>query len=329
MLPALASLFRYARTTKSYRASPVVFERVQPKDQTHVPLAYMEVPMPYRAPSVPQSSQLRIVETFEYLRPLDKPGLSPLQALSLLWQRTPAYVKFAAAAACLILLIWSASPTVRLNEAVATRWTEVQQSIQERAAVELVEDFGSGPGAWEGRRNWDRTWSFHRAGFVRPGRLGLYRPSVAMEDYRVEFLAQIERKSVGWVYRAADQENYYVTKIMIVKGGPLPSLALVRYAVIDGKAGPMVEIPIRLLMHNDTPYRVEVKVEGKNFTTAIEGQLVDYWRDDRLKVGGVGFFSDTGERARLYWVKLSYQDDFIGRMCAYFYPNPIQIRSWN
>jgi hypothetical protein len=48
--------------------------------------------------------------------------------------------------------------------------------------------------------------------------------------------------------------------------------------------------------------------------------LVDFWRDDKLKAGGFGFFSDTGERARVYWMKLSHQDDFIGRVCAYFGP---------
>ena len=93
--------------------------------------------------------------------------------------------------------------------------------------------------------------------------------------------------------------------------------------------GPAVEIPLRVLMHNDTPYRVQITVNGEDFTTSIEGQLVDYWRDDRLKTGGVGFFSDTGERARLYWMKLSHQDDFIGKVCAYFYPNPIQTKRGN
>jgi hypothetical protein len=33
--------------------------------------------------------------------------------------------------------------------------------------------------------------------------------------------------------------------------------------------------------------------------------------------GGVGFFSDAGERARLYWMKISKNEDFMGRICAY------------
>jgi len=66
-----------------------------------------------------------------------------------------------------------------------------------------------------------------------------------------------------------------------------------------------------------------------DFSTSIEGQLVDHWRDDRLEKGGVGFYAEAGERARLYWVKLSHQDDFVGRLCSYMYPNPIMLRSGN
>jgi hypothetical protein len=177
---------------------------------------------------------------------------------------------------------------------------------------------------WKGQAGWDRSWRVEEAGYVRPGRLALYQPSMQMESYRMEFLVQIEKQAVGWVYRAADHENYYAAKITIVKPGPLPLLSLVRYPVIGGKEGPRVEIPIRVLMHNDTPYRVQLTVNGMDFSTSIEGQLVDFWRDERLKIGGVGFFSDTGEMARLYWMKLSRQDDFVGRVCAYFYQNPIQ-----
>lgn len=331
VLPALASLFRYARSGKTPKTSSVVFEfeGLKPKNPASVPLAFMELPMPRRAPLRRSTSTLRIVETFEYLRPLDRPPTNPFEALVRLWRNTPAFLRFAAAGVCTLVLLWAAIPEGRITEMAASRWGEFQRSVQSRAAVELTEDFGGGMDDWEGQGRWIRTWSYDRAGFARPGSLALYGPSMRMEDYRVEFLAQIERKSVSWVYRASDQANYYASKITIVKPGPVPSIALIRYPVINGKLGPRVEVPIRVLLHNDTPYRVQVSVNGQNFSTSIEGQIVDYWRDDRLKVGGVGFFSDSGERARLYWVKLSHQDDFIGRVCAYFYPNPIQIRSGN
>jgi hypothetical protein len=70
-------------------------------------------------------------------------------------------------------------------------------------------------------------------------------------------------------------------------------------------------------VHNDTPYHVAVEVKGNRVITSIEGQEVDRWIDDTLASGGVGFFSEPGERARLYWMKLAANDDFLGRICAY------------
>ena len=32
--------------------------------------------------------------------------------------------------------------------------------------------------------------------------------------------------------------------------------------------------------------------------------------------GGVGFFSDAGERARLYWLRVARNDDWLGHVCA-------------
>jgi len=209
---------------------------------------------------------------------------------------------------------------------VASRWGRIEEGIGQRAAVELSEDFQGGMETWEGTGNWPRTWQISKAGYVRPGRLALYQPSMRMREYQVEFLMQVEKKAVSWAYRAADPENYYASKITIVKPGPLPVLSLIRYPVIGGRAGPKVEIPIRVLMHNNTPYRVQLTVSSGGFSTAIEGQLVDFWRDESLKVGGFGFFSDTGESARVYWMRLNHQNDFIGRVCAYFDPAPVDRR---
>lgn len=195
----------------------------------------------------------------------------------------------------------------------------MQQQIERRAAIELTEDFRDDMSQWTGSGEWAQSWRVSKAGYVRPGRLALYEPSMQMRDYRVEFLAQIEQRAVGFAFRAKDQENYYAAKITVAKSGPLPVLSLVRYPVVGGRVGPKVEVPIRLMLHNNTPYRVQFMVKGKDFSTSIEGQLVDFWTDDRLQVGGFGFFGDAGESARVYWMRLSHQDDFIGRVCAYIH----------
>jgi hypothetical protein len=33
--------------------------------------------------------------------------------------------------------------------------------------------------------------------------------------------------------------------------------------------------------------------------------------------GGVGFFADAGERARLYWMKVSKNQDWLGVVCSF------------
>jgi hypothetical protein len=71
------------------------------------------------------------------------------------------------------------------------------------------------------------------------------------------------------------------------------------------------------MVHDNTPYHVAVEVKGNRVITSIEGQEVDRWTDDTLASGGVGFFSEPGERARLYWMKLVTNDDLLGRICAY------------
>ena len=317
VLPALASLFRYGRSSRAVSTLPHVPQGVNPHNRLAFPVAYRELPMPAQTPRVPRSSNLRIVETFEYLRPLERAPMDLFQDLMRLWRTAPVYLRFATVSACVILLMWAVVPGREVAGLVASRWGRVQQQIEQRAAVEVTEDFRDDMSQWAGSGDWAQSWRISRAGYARPGRLALYQPSMQMRDYHVEFLMQIEKQAVGFAYRATDRENFYATKITLAKPGPLPVLSLVRYPVIGGREGPKVEVPIRVLLHNNTPYRVQLTVNGKGFSTSIEGQLVDFWTDDRLQAGGFGFFSDTGESARVYWMKLSHQNDFIGRVCAY------------
>jgi len=54
------------------------------------------------------------------------------------------------------------------------------------------------------------------------GPLALYRPSAVYSNYRLEFFAQIESKSMGWVVRARDLQNYYAMKFTVVESGLRP-----------------------------------------------------------------------------------------------------------
>ena len=194
----------------------------------------------------------------------------------------------------------------------------VRSVISKRAAVELTDTFEAGMKSWNaGPKTGAPGWSRHPEGYVHTGQLALYRPSAAYSDYRLEFFGQIESKSMGWVVRARDLQNYYAMKFTVVDPGLRPIIAIVHYPVVGGQKGHRVEVPLSVMVHNDTPYHVAVEVKGNRVITSIEGQEVDRWIDDTLASGGVGFFSEPGERARLYWMKLAANDDFLGRICAY------------
>lgn len=196
----------------------------------------------------------------------------------------------------------------------------LKENIQRRAAVELGDDFRQGLGDWSGKPDWARGWSYDHAGFIRPRQLALYSPSLNLEDYRFEFLGQIERKALSWVFRAADLKNYYAARLEITRGGPLPTVELVRWAVVQGRAGPKKSIPLPMQVYADTLFRVRVDVRGSDFITSVQGQIVDVFTDDRISRGGVGIHSEPGEDARIRWIEVSHQYDFLGRLCAYLVP---------
>jgi len=216
-----------------------------------------------------------------------------------------------------------------VQKVVVDHWKNLNQTISGRAAVAYADDFRSGLDAWESRSNLTRSWSYDAAGFVRPGPLAVFKPTVDLSDYRFEFLAEIDQKALGWAFRAEDLNNYYAMKFVVVKPGPLPLVHIVRYAVINGREGPHVDKPLPITVQADMLYRVQVNARGGDFTILAQGQVVDFWSDNRLQHGGVGFFCNRGERARLRWVEVSHQYDALGRLCAYLAPYGIEGRNGN
>src|SRR4029077_11893410 len=139
--------------------------------------------------------------------------------------------------------------------------------------VALDEDFRSGLDNWASPGGSTTEWSFDQTGFVRPGPLALYRPSVGLSDYQIQFLGLIDKKAMSWVVRAADFENFYVVKLQLVRGGPIPVVGLTRYAVINGKARDRHDVTIPLSVRTDTVYRVRMDVQGSNFAVEVQGQM--------------------------------------------------------
>jgi len=205
--------------------------------------------------------------------------------------------------------------SVRLKTS-AGPFDDIRKSIRNHAAVRLSDNFQTGLNDWKSFSPSNSDWSFNH-GFVQPGRLRLWKESLGMADYQLEFVGQIEKKGFGWAYRATDPNNFYATKIAITKPGPLPSADLVRYATVDGKQSSHVNLALPMVIRNDTLYRVLLTVNGDSFSTVVNGQMVDSWTDKRLAAGGIGFFADKGEVASLRWVTVSHRDNFLGRMLSF------------
>lgn len=220
-------------------------------------------------------------------------------------------------------------PVGNVQQVVSTRLKNLHETILNRAAVDFTDDFRSGLDAWDSRSNLTSSWSYDASGFVQPGPLAVFKPTSDMTDYRFQFLGEIDQKGLGAAFRAADLDNYYAVKLAVAKPGPLPLVRLVRYAVINGKEERHSEKPLPLATRPDTLYRMVVDVRGSDFTILVQGQVVDFWSDQRISRGGVGFFCGRGEKARVRWVEVSHQYDALGRLCAYLAPYGFEGRNGN
>jgi hypothetical protein len=221
----------------------------------------------------------------------------------------------------------SGSNGVQIQKVLTQGLGSVRQQLASRAAVDFMDDFRTGLDDWQGRGNTTADWSYDATGFVRPAKLALFRPTLTLQDYRFEFLGEIDEKAMGCVFRATDPDNYYAVKFAVSNPGPMPLVKLVRYAVVNGKEERHEERPLPFLSRIDTLYRVLIDVRGNDFTIMSQGKVVDFWTDDRLKAGGVGLFCGRGERARVRWVEVSHQYDTLGRLCAYLAPYSVQGRT--
>jgi hypothetical protein len=165
---------------------------------------------------------------------------------------------------------------------------------------------GAGPNIIMGEGGWVEGWGGDPAGLHAGRQITIYRPSLKISDYRLEFQASIDAKSIGWVFRASDPDNYYAMKLMTVSSGLTPKVALFKYLVANGKQTQVGRAPVDLAVQQDTMFNVRVDVRGPQFTTYIQGQQVDSWTDDQLKVGGTGFLNEREERGKVKSVSIRY-----------------------
>jgi hypothetical protein len=176
-------------------------------------------------------------------------------------------------------------------------WT----SVTVRASADKIDD----PRDWIGKTKTSAS-------------LRLWRKSVAMENYQMEFQGQLQKTSLSWAVRASDAGNYYATKLSIIKAGPLPNAGLIRYTMVNGRQTDLTQVPLPLTLERGVDYRIRMTVEGDQLLTFLNGKKIGAMVDKRLTRGGVGFFDDANDPQKVAWVSVSEHDSFLGRLLAHF-----------
>lgn len=192
-----------------------------------------------------------------------------------------------------------------------------------RSTISLREDFSMD------LRNWQSAASSVSGGWskvgnaVRIGDLRIWKPTLTLADYNIEFAGQIESRAMSWAYRAQDSQNFYATKIAVHRGesgiGTGGRAEIVRYMMSNGRQVNRVALPIPVPAVDNMLYDVKMRVRGDRFTTMVNGHVVDSWSDRRLRRGGVGFFNEPGERSMLHWVAISERESFLQRFLSFSY----------
>jgi hypothetical protein len=153
-----------------------------------------------------------------------------------------------------------------------------------------------------GEQGWSTEWASDSAGSRRGRQITLYRPSTGLSDYKMQFTGQIESKALGWVFRAADTKNYYGMKLENIRPG---AMAISHFAVVEGRESSYSQRPLSIDARPGAAYRVMLDVTGPRFTVSIGGEPVDFWTDNRLKYGALGFMNERDERGATSSVQFS------------------------
>ena len=203
------------------------------------------------------------------------------------------------------------------------RWEIFTARIASRASVDFVEDFRNGLSQWDGRGEWARSWSYDRSGTVRPGHLAIFQPTIGLRDYVLEMKSSIDRRSIQWIVRASGPQNYHFARLNVTPGAPLTKLELERGSVINGRTSRVTRLPLPHGGANQTLYSIRVEVNGDSITTYLQDQVIDTFNDTRLREGGVGLIGAQDDRPRIYGIRVSHQNDFLGKLCSLLAPPPI------
>ncbi len=191
----------------------------------------------------------------------------------------------------------------------------IMRALPGKPSISIREDFRLGLRNWMSLDEVSRAmdgWSY-TAGWMKPGNMRVWKPTLQLADYQFEFEGQIEKRAMSWAFRATDQGNYYGTKLATAAETGSRRAEIVRIVRVNGQEHRRLRLPIPLDIREGVTYVVKVRVKGDRFHTIVDGQVVDSWTDRSLRAGGVGFYSEMGESAALRWVSISDRESFLQR----------------
>ena len=157
-----------------------------------------------------------------------------------------------------------------------------------------------------GPESWETDSSGDTAGIARRRVISLYKPARTKRNYIFEFTGHVEQRAMGWVFRMKDPRNYYCLKLEHTGNGTGTAVQLVKFAVVNGEEQPHRLVSIAEPIVAGQPVRIRLDVRGQNFSTQVNGRPVDVWIDNQIAEGTVGFSNESGERAVIRTVKVSY-----------------------
>ncbi len=135
--------------------------------------------------------------------------------------------------------------------------------------------------------------------------LVLYRPSFGATDGRLEFTWKVSDRVLAWAFRAKDTNNYYAMAIKALRPGPSPALSVEHFTVYQGIESPHSS-KVLILGENNPALQIRMDVSGATFKLYLEGNAADYWTDNRLGAGALGFLEQPGQPADIERVRMSF-----------------------
>src|SRR5579862_2800275 len=137
---------------------------------------------------------------------------------------------------------------------------------------------------------WVREPAVFAGGGNSRRQLLVYHGSRPAADFRAEFDWKPDARGIGLVFRCTDGSNYQAVRI-----GLAPGLVAERFTVFEGVETAHVRRPIAW---NGSYAPIHFVMEGTSFAFSLYAgnERIDYWTDDRLKTGDVGFYEERNDR---------------------------------